>query len=186
MEIPRLGSNRSCSCWSTPQPQQSRIRATSSTCATACGNLRSLAHRARPGIEPASLGTLCQVLNLLSHNRNSPTLFKLKYGRFAVPCLSAARNYASGHFGDGCCQSGSPVQLQVSQPSPTPVVTPVENLRARVKVRGAGHPHTQAWHLVSKLRGRISFIPVKHRRLLGTGSVTGDLRSVLRSEPAAA
>ena len=31
----------------------------------------SLTHWARPGIEPASSQTLCQVLNPLSHHRNS-------------------------------------------------------------------------------------------------------------------
>ena len=40
------------------------------------GNTRSLTHWARPGIEPASSGTLHQVLNPLSHNRNAvPAIF---------------------------------------------------------------------------------------------------------------
>ena len=34
-------------------------------------NLGSLTHWVRPGIEPTSSWVLCQVLNLLSHNRNS-------------------------------------------------------------------------------------------------------------------
>ena len=54
MEIPRLGSNQSCSCRPTPQPQQWGIRATSVTSATAPGNARSPIHWARPGIKPAS------------------------------------------------------------------------------------------------------------------------------------
>ena len=36
---------------------------------------RSLTHCARPGMEPASSGTLCQVLNPLSHNGNSTISF---------------------------------------------------------------------------------------------------------------
>ena len=38
--------------------------------ATACGNTRSLTHRVRPRIKPASSWTLCRVLNLLTHNGN--------------------------------------------------------------------------------------------------------------------
>ena len=38
----------------TPQPPQHRIQATSVTYTTAHGNIRSLTHWARPGIEPAS------------------------------------------------------------------------------------------------------------------------------------
>ena len=34
-------------------------------------NFRSLTHWARPGIEPTSSLTLCQIINLLNHNRNS-------------------------------------------------------------------------------------------------------------------
>ena len=36
-----------------------------------CGNAGSLIHWAKPGIEPASSQTLCQVLNQMCHNRNS-------------------------------------------------------------------------------------------------------------------
>ena len=43
------GSNRSWSCQPTPQPWKCRIQA------IACGNARSLTHRMRPGMEPASL-----------------------------------------------------------------------------------------------------------------------------------
>ena len=35
------------------------------------GNAKSLTHWARPGIEPTSSGTLCQVLNPLNHIGNS-------------------------------------------------------------------------------------------------------------------
>ena len=51
MEVPRLGSNQSCSCRPTPQPQQCRIRAASVTYTAAQGNAGSLTHWARPGIE---------------------------------------------------------------------------------------------------------------------------------------
>ena len=52
MEVPRLGSNRSCSSRPTSRPQQCQIRAVSSTYTTAHGNGRSLTHWARPGIKP--------------------------------------------------------------------------------------------------------------------------------------
>ena len=52
-----------------PQPQR-QIWATSSTYNAACGNTSSLTHWARPEIKPAPSWTLCQVLNLLNHNRN--------------------------------------------------------------------------------------------------------------------
>ena len=44
MEVPRLGSNRSCSHWPMPEPQQLGIRAESATYTTAHGNARSLTH----------------------------------------------------------------------------------------------------------------------------------------------
>ena len=52
MEVPGLGSTRSCSCW--PTPQQCWIQATSAIYAAACGNTASLTHWAGPGIEPSS------------------------------------------------------------------------------------------------------------------------------------
>ena len=57
MKVPRCpgwGSNRSYSCWPAPQPQPCQIQATSVTYSTAHVNVRSLAHWARPGIEPAT------------------------------------------------------------------------------------------------------------------------------------
>ena len=44
------------------------------TYAMACGNAGSLTHWVRTGIEP-TMGTLCLVLNPLSHNGNSSTLY---------------------------------------------------------------------------------------------------------------
>ena len=44
MEVPRPGSNQSCSLQPTPEPQQHWIRAASATYATAHGNAGSLTH----------------------------------------------------------------------------------------------------------------------------------------------
>ena len=54
MEIPRLGSNQSYSCRSTPQPQQRRIWAAFATYTTADCNSRSVTYWARPRIEPTT------------------------------------------------------------------------------------------------------------------------------------
>ena len=54
MEVPRLGSNWSCSSWPMPQPQQHQIWAVSATWTTAHSNAGSLTQRARPGIEPTT------------------------------------------------------------------------------------------------------------------------------------
>ena len=51
--------------------QQHRIQAASVTFTTACDHAGSLTNRARPGIEPGSSRTVCWVLNLLSHKRNT-------------------------------------------------------------------------------------------------------------------
>ena len=52
--FPGQGSNQSHSCRPMLQPQQHRIRATSVTYTTGHSNTRSLTHRMRPGIEPAT------------------------------------------------------------------------------------------------------------------------------------
>ena len=57
------GSNRSCSRWPTPEPQQRRIRAASATYTTAHGKAGSLTHWARAGIEPATPWFLVGFLN---------------------------------------------------------------------------------------------------------------------------
>ena len=55
VEVPRLGSNRSCCCWPTPEPQPHQIwAASSSTYTTAHSNAWSLTHWLRPGIEPTT------------------------------------------------------------------------------------------------------------------------------------
>ena len=63
MEVPRLGSNWSCSCRPTPQQPQSRIRAAFVTYSTAHGNARSLTHWAMPRIEPPSSWILVRFIN---------------------------------------------------------------------------------------------------------------------------
>ena len=50
--VPRLGSNRSCSLWPSPQPWQRQIQAMSTTYTTTHGDARFLTHWARPGIRP--------------------------------------------------------------------------------------------------------------------------------------
>ena len=55
--IPRLGIE------SEPQPQQWEIQATSATYTTARGNVGSLTHWARPGIEPVSSWILVRLVN---------------------------------------------------------------------------------------------------------------------------
>ena len=55
----------------TPWPWQHQIQATSANYAAACGNITSLTHWARPGIEPSSSRRQCQVFNLLNHTGNS-------------------------------------------------------------------------------------------------------------------
>jgi len=57
-----------------PQPQQPSIPAASETNVAAGGNARTLMHCGRPGINPPSSQMLCQVLNPLSHSRNSNTM----------------------------------------------------------------------------------------------------------------
>ena len=63
MRFPGKGSNRSYGCWPMPQPQQRQILAASATYTTAHGNARSLTHRARPGLEPASSWMLTGLVN---------------------------------------------------------------------------------------------------------------------------
>ena len=56
--FPGWGSNRSCSCWPTPEPQQRQIQDAPETYTTAQHNPGSLIHWARPGIESATLWSL--------------------------------------------------------------------------------------------------------------------------------
>ena len=54
MEVPRLGVNRNCSCWPTPQPQQLGIQATSETHTTTHSKAGSPTHWVRSRIKTAS------------------------------------------------------------------------------------------------------------------------------------
>ena len=76
MEIPRLGMGSELQLpayiTATASPQ---IQAASATYATVCVKAPSLTHWARLRIKPASLWTLCWVLNPLSHNRNASFYF---------------------------------------------------------------------------------------------------------------
>ena len=71
MEVPRLGVQLELQL-PQQQPQPHRTQAESATYPTAHGNAGFLTHWARPGIEPTSSQRLCQVLNLMNRNRNSP------------------------------------------------------------------------------------------------------------------
>ena len=62
MDVPRLGAYTTAIATGTPELN---------TLPTALGNTGSLTHQTRPGIEPTSSWVLCQVLNPLSHDRNS-------------------------------------------------------------------------------------------------------------------
>ena len=70
VEVPRLGSNWSYSCWPMPQPQQCRIQAISENYTTAHGSAGFLTHWARPGIKPATSWILVG-FGSQNHNRNS-------------------------------------------------------------------------------------------------------------------
>ena len=75
--FPGYGSNRSYSCWSTPQPQQRQIWAASVTYTTAHSNAGSLTHWMRPGIEPASSWTLHRFLPTKPQQNSLETLSEL-------------------------------------------------------------------------------------------------------------
>ena len=72
MEVSRLGVEFKLQ--PQPQPQQHRSEPHLRSMPQLCGHAGSLTHWVRPGIEPASSWTLCQVLNLLSHRRTPPML----------------------------------------------------------------------------------------------------------------
>ena len=54
MEVLRLGVKSELQHWSTPQPQQLGIQASSATYTTAHSSVGSLTHRAKPGNKPAT------------------------------------------------------------------------------------------------------------------------------------
>jgi len=63
MEVPRLGSNWSCSCRPTPLLQQHQIWAKSVTYTTAHGKAGSLTHWVRPEIKPVSSWLLVRFIS---------------------------------------------------------------------------------------------------------------------------
>ena len=69
------GSNKSCSCWPVPRPQQQRIWASPAAYSPACHNAGFLTSLVRPGTEPTSSWILCGVLDPLSHSRDSSLFF---------------------------------------------------------------------------------------------------------------
>ena len=77
--FPGQGSNQSYSCHPTPQPQQCQIWAVSVTDARAHGNTGSLAHWARPRIEPASSWILVGFANGWATKGTPIFLFFISY-----------------------------------------------------------------------------------------------------------
>ena len=99
-KFPEQGSNWGVSWRLTPQPQQRQIQAASASYAADHGNAGSLTHWTRTGMEPASSQTLCWVLNLLSHNRNSVlSVFK------GTDSKSSGRH--GNHLTSFCCLESS-------------------------------------------------------------------------------
>ena len=82
MEVPRLGSIRSCSHWPTPKPQQRGIRAVSVNYTTAHSNVGSLTHWVRPGIEPASSWILVRFVTTEPQRKLQISAFKNKTIKF--------------------------------------------------------------------------------------------------------
>ena len=91
MEVPGPGVELELQPRPTPQPQQHSIPDAPATNATACGNIRSLAHWARSGIKSKSSWRLYQVLNLLNHNGNSERLSWLQIqNNYLLPLAEVA------------------------------------------------------------------------------------------------
>ena len=61
--FPGYGSNRSCTHWPTPEPQQRGIRAAFASYTTAQGNAGSLTHWARTGNKPVSSWMLVRLIS---------------------------------------------------------------------------------------------------------------------------
>ena len=97
----RLGSNWSCICQPTAQPQQHQNWATSVTYATARGNARSLTHWARPGIKPEFSWILVRFLTLWATTGTPPAFFLLLL--FSIPTLQKIfKNYKQVHTSFTC------------------------------------------------------------------------------------
>ena len=76
------GQMWSCSCQSTPQPQQHQIQASSTNYVAVCSNAGSLTHWVKTDNESTSSQTLCWVLNPLSHNGSS------SFDHFSLNCIN--------------------------------------------------------------------------------------------------
>ena len=116
MEVPRLRSDRSCSCRPTPQPQQRKIWATSVAYTTAHGNSRSLIYWARTEIEHMSSWTLVGFITL-SQDRNAP----LQYFKYHLPLSKVPLFFPESLI----AQTSMPVTLLVHPPQSlhTPGIT---------------------------------------------------------------
>ena len=79
MEVPGLGVELELPFRPMPQTQEQQIWAVSVTYSATCGYAKSLTYWVRPGIEPTCSQRQHQVLNLLSHGRNSLILDILFY-----------------------------------------------------------------------------------------------------------
>lgn len=66
-----MGWNRAAAACPVTQPQQCWVQATFATYASTCSISGSITHCAKSVIKPASLWTLCHVINPLSHTENS-------------------------------------------------------------------------------------------------------------------
>ena len=73
--FPGWGSNWSCSCQPTPEPQHLGIRAMSATYTIAHDNARSLTHWVRPGIKPATSWFLVEFVNHWARTGTPPMLY---------------------------------------------------------------------------------------------------------------
>ena len=94
-EVPRLGSNWSCSCWPTPQPQpqQHQVWAASATYLH-CSSWQagSLTHWVRPGMEPASSWILVRFVT--TEPQQELHLFNIFGFFFLVTFLSCKMSYS--------------------------------------------------------------------------------------------
>ena len=96
MEVSRPGFKSELQLSPTPQPWPHQIRDAPATYTTACSNIGSLTYWARPGIEPTCSWRLHQVLNRLSHNRNSSACL-----HSFIPLIRVEELLCTRHWGDG-------------------------------------------------------------------------------------
>ena len=84
-KFPGQGLNWSCSCQPIPQTQQHQIQTMSATSTTAHGNTRSLTHRMRPGIKPASSWTPVRFVSTVPRQELLRSCFKCHLLRVVIP-----------------------------------------------------------------------------------------------------